>query len=148
MRCALLILVALLTFAPARAAHAQSDFRARLALSYLRLELALAAAPPLPAAERARINREFDRTTLLFFAGNMQGALGVIDTLVAGVAGAVVVAGALNPLAAAAVLEQQTARLREGGRSVEFRRLETEGHTLVVGEALPEVIRWLRQQLH
>ncbi len=312
-----MLYLVLLTLLPSARAEAQADVRARLALSYLQLELALAQAPELPPAERTRINREFDRTTLLFFGGNIEAALAVIDSLVesvapAGTAGPTsldarartqlealdgmrqratiggrdvaylirlphppstsdmpsgpgtpergwpvvvavhgaggdermffggygagrirsladslgialitpaapltsaelfalvdtlatqypldpasvallghsmgagivaraaadrpertravaciagscaaaraagagvpvkVVAGALDPLVQVATLEQQTAALREGERTVEFRRLETEGHTLVVGEALPDVMRWLRAQL-
>jgi predicted esterase len=56
-------------------------------------------------------------------------------------------AGALDPLAGAAGLEQQMPALRRNGRVAEFRRHDTEGHTLVVGEALPEVMRWLARQL-
>jgi predicted esterase len=58
-----------------------------------------------------------------------------------------VVAGALDPLFAAAMLEQQTNALRRGEREVHFRALPTEGHTLMVGEALPEVMAWLAERL-
>jgi predicted esterase len=300
--------VALLLLSAAQPALAQDDLRGRLAAAYLRLELALADAPPLDAAARTRVNREFDRTTLLFFAGNLQGALGTIDSMVAALPGAgdalarraaarldsltaarrietvdgreeaylihvpegvapaagwpivvavhgaggdermffggygagsivslaneqrvavitpaaplstdalygliealaarysldgarvallghsmgagivsraagerpertravaciagscaaagaatsvggavtvpvMVVAGALDPLFGVAALEAQTAALRGGGRVVEFRVHETEGHTLVVGEALSAVMKWLGEQL-
>lgn len=58
-----------------------------------------------------------------------------------------VVAGALDPLAGAAGLEQQMPALRRNERVAEFRRHDTEGHTLVVGQALPEVMDWLARQL-
>jgi len=58
-----------------------------------------------------------------------------------------VIAGALDPLAGAAGLEQQMGALRRDGRVVQFRRYDTEGHTLVVGQALPDVMRWLADQL-
>jgi predicted esterase len=80
--------IALLLMTAAQPAAAQDDARDRLAAAYLRLELALSDAPPLDAVARARVNREFDRTTLLFFAGNMAGALGVIDSMVAALPGA------------------------------------------------------------
>jgi predicted esterase len=303
---ALLLLSAALP-AAAQSAPAQDDPRARLAAAYLRLELALADAPPLDGAARARVNREFDRTTLLFFAGNLQGALGTLDSMVAALPGAgealatraaarldsltaarrvetvdgrevaylihvpesaapasgwpvvvavhgaggdermffggygagsivqlanelrvavispaaplstsalfglidvlaprhsldggrvallghsmgagvvsraagerperiravaciagscaaagggasvgaaavpvMVVAGALDPLFGVAALEAQTAALRAGGRAVEFRVHDTEGHTLVVGEALPAAMKWLGEHL-
>lgn len=280
---------------------ALDDMRGRLAAAYLQLELALADAPRADPAARTALNREFDRTTLLFFAGNMDGALAVLDSMVGSVAGPsrealrqraqgrldslnaarrsvtvegratslllhlpageppadgwpVVVAvhgaggdermffggygagvirrladehrvavitpaaplpaaglfalvdalagehaldaariallghsmgagivaqasaaqpqrtrgvaciaggcaaagagvpvflaaGALDPLFRVAVLEQQVESLRASGRSVDYRRLETEGHTLVVGAALPEAMAWLAERL-
>jgi predicted esterase len=80
--------LALLLLSAAQPAAAQDDLRGRLAAAYLRLELALADSPPLDTAARARVNREFDRTTLLFFAGNLRGALGTIDSMVAALPGA------------------------------------------------------------
>jgi predicted esterase len=299
--------VALLLLSAAQPAAAQDDLRGRLAVAYLRLELALADAPPLDAPVRARVNREFDGTTLLFFAGNLQGALGTLDSMVAALPGAgdalatraaarldsltaarrveivdgreaaylihvpegvapaagwpivvavhgaggdermffggygagsivnlaneervaviapaaplsthalfglidalaarysldgarvallghsmgagivsraagerpertravaciagscaaagaapsvggaavpvMIVAGALDPLFGVPALEAQTSALRGSGRAVEFRVYETEGHTLVVGEALPAVMKWLVEQL-
>jgi predicted esterase len=61
--------------------------RRQLALGYLQLELALGEPGSAEPATRERLNREFDRLTLLFFAGNMQGALGVLESLVAEAAG-------------------------------------------------------------
>jgi predicted esterase len=300
--------LALLLLSAAQPAAAQDDLRSRLGAAYLRLELALADAPPLDSAARVRVNREFDGTTMLFFAGNLQGALGTIDSMVAALPGAgdalatraaarldsltaarrletvdgrevayllhvpdgvapaagwpivvavhgaggdermffggygagsivkladeqrvavispaaplstsalfglvdalaprysldggrvallghsmgagvvsraagerpersravaciagncaaaggtastgdaatvpvMVIAGALDPLFRVAALEAQTTALRTGGRVVEFRVHETEGHTLVVGEALPAVMKWLGEQL-
>jgi predicted esterase len=277
--------------------HAQVDAREQLAIAYLQLELALA----VSTVDRAAVNRDFDRATLLFFAGDMNGALAVIDSMVGatgadrtglgrtararldsldalrrtatvngrevpyllhlpagdappggwpvvvavhgaggdermffggygagvirdladrhrvavlspsatigaglfdlvaavaashplrtgrvalvghsmgagvvsrvaagqpGAAAAVVclagscsaaagaaavpvlvVAGALDPLFRVDVLASQTAALRTGERVVEFRRLDEEGHTLLVGIALPEVFTWLEQWL-
>jgi pimeloyl-ACP methyl ester carboxylesterase len=68
-------------------AAAQADAREALALAYLQLELALADAPPLDEAGRASLNQAFDRATLLFFAGSMQGALSLVDSMAASVAG-------------------------------------------------------------
>jgi predicted esterase len=120
---AVAILVALLS---PGAARAQVDLREQLALSYLRLELALADAAPLPAPERARLNREFDRTTLLFFAGNMTAALGVIDSLVASLPGTPVLeelsGSALDMRARSqlAVLDEERRSARIGERSLAF----------------------------
>jgi hypothetical protein len=86
MRYATMLCLILLTPLPAARAGAQADLRARVALSCLQLELALAQAPELQPAERIRINREFVRTTLRFFGGNTEAALAVIDSLVASVA--------------------------------------------------------------
>jgi predicted esterase len=67
------------------AAQGAAAMRDNLAVGYLELELALADAGS--ADRRRQLNRDFDRLTLLFFAGNMQGALAVLDTLVLSVAG-------------------------------------------------------------
>jgi predicted esterase len=80
-----LLLCALLSL-PLRA-HAQADAREQLALAYLQLEMALAAEQQAHAVDRAALNREFDRATLLFFAGNMSGALAVIDSMAAAAGG-------------------------------------------------------------
>jgi predicted esterase len=282
-----------------QAGNAAAEMRDRLGLSYLQLELALAAAGS--GVDRAALNREFDRATLLFFAGNMNGALAVIDSMAAAVPGApadvesrararldslnaqrrvhtsgaaqlpylvhvprgsapaggwpvvvavhgaggdermffggygagvireladrhgvavitpaaplgadvlfalvdaasrehgldagrvalvghsmgagivaqatgsrpervravaclagscaaaagssvpvMVVAGALDPLFRVNVLEDQASALRTSGRTVEFRRLETEGHTLVVGHVLQDVMQWMVDRL-
>jgi len=56
-------------------------------------------------------------------------------------------AGALDPLfridALVAAAEQQ----RQAGRPVEMRRMESEGHTLIVAEALPDAMAWLAGRL-
>jgi predicted esterase len=57
------------------------------------------------------------------------------------------VAGALDPLFRSDMLEAQAETMRQSGRSVEFRRLDDEGHTLMVGVALPEAMRWLADRL-
>jgi predicted esterase len=100
--------LALLLVSAAQPAAAQDDLRGRLAAAYLRLELALADSPPLDTAARARVNREFDRTTLLFFTGNLQGALGIIDSMVAALPGA----GDALATRAAARLDSLTAARR------------------------------------
>jgi predicted esterase len=58
-----------------------------------------------------------------------------------------VVAGGLDPLFRADVLERAAAALRAAGAPVEFRLFQAEGHTLVVGEALPDALAWLARQL-
>jgi hypothetical protein len=37
--------------------------------------------------------------------------------------------------------------MRQSGRSVELRRLDDEGHRLMVGVALPGTMRWLADRL-
>ena len=54
-----------------------------------------------------------------------------------------VVGGALDPLAPPARLEAVAAQGREQGVDVELRIEENEGHTLLVGAVLDEVIAWL-----
>jgi phospholipase/carboxylesterase len=56
---------------------------------------------------------------------------------------ALLIAGGLDPLFRADMLAGQAETLRQGGRSVEFRVLEDEGHTLIVGAALPAAMEWL-----
>lgn len=87
-------------------AAAQQSPRDQLALAYLQLELALAAGPALGEADRAALNGAFDRTTMLFFAGNMDGALAVVDSM----AGDVARRAALDP----AELRGQAAARLEG----------------------------------
>jgi predicted esterase len=111
--------LALILASAAQPAAAQEDARQSLAASYLRLELALADAPPVDPAARVRLNREFDRATLLFFGGNMQGALGVIDSLVAALPGS----GEELARRAAARLDSVTGARRVetiGGRAVAY----------------------------
>ncbi len=57
-----------------------------------------------------------------------------------------VVGGALDPLAPPARLEAVAAQGREQGVDVELRIEENEGHTLLVGAVLDEVIAWLLAQ--
>jgi predicted esterase len=57
------------------------------------------------------------------------------------------VAGALDPLFRVEMLAAQAESLRQAGRNVEFRALEDEGHTLVVGAALPAAMQWLAERL-
>jgi predicted esterase len=54
-----------------------------------------------------------------------------------------VVAAEADPLAAPARLEATATAAREAGQPLEYRLAEGWGHTLVVGEVLPEVIAWL-----
>lgn len=54
-----------------------------------------------------------------------------------------VVAGETDPLGPPARLAAAAQAGRESGQTVEFRIAEGWGHTLVVGEVLPEVIAWL-----
>jgi predicted esterase len=54
-----------------------------------------------------------------------------------------VVAAEVDPLAAPARLEATATAAREAGQPLEYRLAEGWGHTLVVGEVLPEVIAWL-----
>jgi predicted esterase len=56
-------------------------------------------------------------------------------------------AGALDPLFRVDNLVAEAESQRQAGRSVEVRRLESEGHTLIVGEALPEAMAWLAAHL-
>jgi predicted esterase len=65
----------------------------------------------------------------------------------AGAPDALMVAGELDPLFRAQLLAAQAEALAQGGRTVEFRRLDDEGHTLVVGAALPYVMEWLVERL-
>jgi predicted esterase len=119
MRILVTTVLAFLLMTAAQPAAAQDDPRDRLAVAYLRLELALAHAPPLDTAARARVNREFDRTTLLFFAGNMQGALAVLDSMVAALPGA----GEASVAGAALRLDSLTRARRVetiGGRDVPY----------------------------
>jgi predicted esterase len=100
----LLLLVALATPTAARQQPAADALRGQLALGYLQLELAiadLAAAAPIDAAQRERLNRGFDRLTLQFFAGNMGAAIGSLDTLIA----------SLQPAAGRAELEARAAAM-------------------------------------
>jgi predicted esterase len=53
------------------------------------------------------------------------------------------VAGALDPIANADRLEQASSAARAAGVTVTFERRAHYGHTLLVGDALPEVVRWL-----
>lgn len=69
---------------------------------------------------------------------------------IAGVCGAgaggpplLLVAAEVDPLAAPARLEAAAAAAREAGQRLEYRLADGWGHTLVVGEVLPEVIAWL-----
>jgi poly(3-hydroxybutyrate) depolymerase len=69
---------------------------------------------------------------------------------IAGVCGAgaegpplLVVAAEVDPLAAPARLEATVTAAREAGQRVEYRLAAGWGHTLVVGDVLPEVIAWL-----
>lgn len=55
----------------------------RLAVSYLRVEYAYRAHPPAGAANAAA-NQAFDRATLMFFGGRFDEAIGVMDSLAAG----------------------------------------------------------------
>jgi predicted esterase len=80
-------------------------------------------------------------------AGSCAAAGGAASMGGAATVPVMVIAGALDPLFGVAALEAQTAALRTGGRVVEFRVHETEGHTLVVGEALPAAMKWLAEQL-
>jgi predicted esterase len=65
----------------------------------------------------------------------------------AGAPPALLVAGALDPLFRIDNLAAQAAALGEGGRDVVFRRYDDEGHTLVVGAALPGAVEWLAGHL-
>jgi predicted esterase len=111
--------LSLLLMTAAQPTAAQDDPRGQLAIAYLRLELALADAPPLDTAARARVNREFDRSTFLFFAGNMQGVLGVIDSMVAALPGS---GDALTARAAARLDSLTAARRVEaiGGNDIPY----------------------------
>jgi predicted esterase len=57
------------------------------------------------------------------------------------------IAGALDPLFRVDLLSGQADALRGAGRSVEFRTLPDEGHTLMVGVALPAAMAWLAGRL-
>jgi predicted esterase len=79
-----LLLAVLLLSGRAGPLGAQEDaevLRQRIALSYLQFELALRSLPEADAARRAELNRGFDRITAHFLAGNLRGALAVLDTL-------------------------------------------------------------------
>jgi predicted esterase len=65
----------------------------------------------------------------------------------AGAPDALIVAGELDPLFRVQFLASQAEALAQGGRTVEFQRLADEGHTLVVGAALPAVMEWLVERL-
>lgn len=51
--------------------------------------------------------------------------------------------GELDPLASATSLSKGVARLKDSGLDVEFRLGKNWGHTLLVGEKLPEIVDWL-----
>jgi predicted esterase len=74
---------------PARAQSADSATVARsaLAAAYLRMDKAYSAAT-LDDSTRARINRQFDRSTLSFFAGKFALALATIDSATVAITGA------------------------------------------------------------
>jgi predicted esterase len=54
-----------------------------------------------------------------------------------------VYAGELDPMAGASALEKGVLRMKDAKLDVEFRRAQGYGHTLVVGEKLPEIVDWL-----
>jgi len=54
-----------------------------------------------------------------------------------------VYAGELDPLASASSLEKGVLRMKDAKLDAEFRLVKGFGHTLVVGEKLPEVVDWL-----
>ncbi len=54
-----------------------------------------------------------------------------------------VVAGALDPLSPPARLEAAAAQARDAGWEVKLRTRENEGHTLIVGEVIDDVVAWL-----
>lgn len=53
------------------------------------------------------------------------------------------VAGALDPIVPAERVQASIAAARDAGRDVHLRVLPDAGHTLIVGEALPEILDWL-----
>jgi predicted esterase len=57
------------------------------------------------------------------------------------------VAGVLDPIFRVDALVGQAETQRQAGRTVEIRRMEEEGHTLIVGEALPGAIAWMAARL-
>jgi predicted esterase len=57
-----------------------------------------------------------------------------------------VIAGALDPIAAPGRLEQSAAAARAAGVPIEFRVLPDLGHTFVIGYALPDAVTWLLAQ--
>lgn len=56
---------------------------------------------------------------------------------------ALVLAGSLDPIAAPARLEQAALAAQNAGVPVEMRVIPDVGHTLIVGEVLPDAIDWL-----
>jgi predicted esterase len=56
-------------------------------------------------------------------------------------------AGARDPLFRIDSLVAAAEEQRQGGRSVEVRRMESEGHTLIVAEVLPDALAWLAGRL-
>lgn len=52
-------------------------------------------------------------------------------------------AGELDPIIPAARIARMVGAMRDRGLSVDFREHAGRGHTLIVGELLPEVVRWL-----
>jgi len=53
------------------------------------------------------------------------------------------IAGAIDPIANPDRLEQASSAARAAGVAVTFERRANYGHTLLVGDALPDVVRWL-----
>jgi predicted esterase len=82
-----LILLTLSTAAPSAGAQTagrggpDSSTRARLGVSYLRVDHAYRAHPPSSPAESGPFNQAFDRGTLLFFGGKYEEAIALLDSL-------------------------------------------------------------------
>jgi predicted esterase len=92
--------------------NAASVGRADLAAAYLRMDKAYAAASPaLSDTTRAKINRQFDRSTLSFFAGKFAAALSAIDSATVSLTGQPIVAS--SPPAARTVNGRPPSALRD-----------------------------------
>ncbi len=93
-------------------AQAAATARVDLAAAYLRLDKAYLAATTLDDSSRSAINRQFDRSTLSFFAGKFAAAIAVVDSATVALTGAPLEPPPVRP--ARVVNGRGASMLREG----------------------------------